>query len=126
MTMFPCSRQIFLVFPKSISSILVFPVPLFPENPGDPLLFREWLWIHDFPRFRQVTCSPAALGTAFNFPAYGTVCMFSRAWHSLHVFPRMAHVCMFSRAWHSLHVFPRMAHVRCVPALGTGSTFFGG
>ena len=52
------------------------------------------------------------------FPALGTVCMISRAWHQLHVFPHLTldsffpalgSGCMSSRAWHRLHVFPRLA-----------------
>ena len=70
--------------------------------------------------WQQVTC----------FPAFGTGCMFSRAWHRFHVFPCLVQVAcfpalgtgfMFSRAWHRLHVFPRLAQVSCFHALGTGS-----
>ena len=80
---------------------------------------------------------PLPRDTGYMFPAPGTSCMFSRAWHRLHVFPRLTPVkrflaldtgYVFSRAWHQLHVsrarhqlhvFLRLAPVTCFPALGT-------
>ena len=74
---------------------------------------------YDFPRLAPIAC----------FPALGTNCMFSRAWHQLHVFPRLAPIaclrvlalfacfpalgidCMFSRVWHGLHVYPHLLHL---------------
>ena len=46
-------------------------------------------------RHRCVFSSACMLGKCFPalvacFPAFGTGCMFSRAWHRLHVFPRLA------------------------------------
>ena len=32
-------------------------------------------------------------------------------------FPALGTRCMFSRAWHQLHVFPRLALAACFPAL---------
>ena len=67
-----------------------------------------------------------------SFPALGTGCIFSRAWHQLHFFPRFAPVgsfpalgtgCIFSRAWYRLHLFPRFAPVAIFSALGTGCIF---
>ena len=64
--------------------------------------------------------------------AFGTSCMFSRAWHRLHVFPCLASATcfpalgigyMFSRAWHRLHVFPRLTPVACFPAFDIGCMF---
>ena len=67
-----------------------------------------------FPRLTLVVC----------FPALGTGCMFSRAWHRLHSFPRMAPVPFLSALITGYMFFPRLAPVACFRALGTGYFFF--
>ena len=58
------------------------------------------------------------------FPALGTGCMFSRAWHRFLFFPRLSLVTCSFRAWRRLHVFPRSVPVTFFfSARGTGRVF---
>ena len=66
------------------------------------------------------------LAPVAHFPALGTCCTFSRAWHLLHIFPRLAPVahfpalgtgCAFSHASHLWYIFPRLAHTDKVISL---------
>ena len=82
-----------------------------------------WYRSHVFPAL-CVSVFPH-LAMVARFPALGTGCKFSRAWHWLHVFPRLEPVACFSRVWHRLYVFSRLSQlqVACFPALGAGFPF---
>ena len=70
--------------------------------------------LHVFPRLALVA----------RFPAFGTGCMFPRAWHWFHVFLRLALVARFLELGTSCTFSLRLALVARFPALCTvGYTF---